>query len=155
MIEPKRLVKRTRMTALDFIMYCTGFGIVTISIGVALRLSSGTFQRRRKAEAPASNEQVWQSVPVTDPSGEGLAKRMLEFQTARYASPIMQRQLSDDAGPPQRSFSRPSQTVPGPIVPRIPAVKPQLRVIPTKAGPEKVVQFPQKMRKDDANKKED
>ena len=143
------------MTALDFIMYCTGFGIVTISIGAALRLSSGTFQRRRKVDAPTSGEQVWQPVPVTDPSGEGLAKRMLEFQTARYASPIMQRQLSDDAGPRRGSFSRPPQPPSCPIVPRVAAVKPRLRVVAPATSPEKVVQFPQKMRKDDANKKED
>lgn len=143
------------MTALDFIMYCTGFGIVTISVGVALRLSSGTFIRRKKSEIQPAGEQVWQPVPVTDPSGEGLAKRMLEFQTARYGSPIMQRQLSEDAGPRQRSFSRPSQPAAGPFPPRTPAVRPQLRVVPPSTGPEKVVQFPQKMRKDDANKKED
>lgn len=77
---------------------------------------------------------------------------MLEFQTARYASPIMQRQLSDDAGPRQRPLLRPAQ---GPIAPRVPAVKPQLRVVAPNTSPEKVVQFPQKMRKDDANKKED
>ena len=140
------------MTALDFIMYCTGIGIVTISAGVALRLSSSTLQRHRKVETPQSNEPVWQ--PVTEPP-DGLAKRMLEFQTARYASPIMQRQLSDDAGPPRRTFSRPTQPPQGPLQPRVPAVKPQLRVVPPNTGPEKVVQFPQKMRKDDANKKED
>jgi len=143
------------MTSLDFIMYCTGVGIVSVSLGAALRLASGTFQRRRKVETPATNEQVWQPVPVTDPSGEGLAKRMLEFQTARYASPIMQRQLSDDAGPRRAPFSRPTQQPQSPMQPKVPAVKPQLRVVAPNAGPEKVVQFPQKMRKDDTNKKKE
>lgn len=136
------------MTALDFIMYCSGFGIVAVSAGIALRLTSGMF-RQGKAET-TSSESVWQ--PITEPSAEGLEKRLLEFQTARYSSPIVQRSLSDDAGPRQRSFPQPTQRPQGI---RAPSPSRPLRIEPN-ANQEKVIHFPQKMRRDnDTPKKED
>lgn len=141
------------MNAVDFVMYCAGTGILVISVGVAIRLTSSLFYRTRKNTTHTSQEKIWE--PISDPASDGLAKRLVEFQTARYASPILQRSLSEDAGPRQRSFSQPQQpqnSPPSRIPPRI-GNKQQLRIVPR--GPEKVVQFPKKLHKNDSSKKED
>lgn len=97
------------MTALDFIMYCTGIAIVAISIGLAVRLVSSV-GRRQKRSVINDNGRVYE--PVSDPNGEGLVKRMLDFQTARYSSPIVKRTLDKDAGPQPRQFIQHSQPTP-------------------------------------------
>lgn len=115
------------MTALDFTMYCTGVGIVLVSIGLTVRLVTGIV-RQRSRHLPGVAP-VWE--PMPDTSGEGLMKRMTEFQSARYSSPIVKRTLSDDAGPKPRSSA--------PVPFRRPVQRPR------QEQTEKVIQFPQKM----------
>lgn len=126
------------MTALDFITYCAGSGIVLVSFGVTVRLMLGAGVRRTQPvpQQPARVEDRQPREPV-DPVSEGLVERLHTFQTTRYASPIVRRTLSDDAGPPP-AFSRPRQPVNAPR-----------RHVKAPPKDENVVQFPQKMSRTD------
>lgn len=124
------------MTALDFIMYCTGIAIVAISIGLAVRLVSSVRPRQKRL---VTNDNGRVCEPVSDPNGEGLVKRMLAFQAARYSSPIVKRTLDKDAGPQPRQFIQRSQPTP---------FRRQSK------QSDKVVQFPQKMKTQFTKKEE-
>jgi len=130
------------VTAVDFVLYCLGCGIVTVSSAAAIRLVLGARRSSPKEHVPTPK---WEAVP--DPS-DGLTDRLQAFQGARFASPIVQRTLPDDAGPPLR---RP---------PRVPmALRPVPRPQPAPAPPprkrpddNKVIPIPLKMKKEEPPK---
>jgi len=86
------------MIGLEFLTYCSGCGVLFISIAVAYRLISG-----KQHSKPTKK---WESIP--DPASDDLNDRLRAFQEARFASPIVRRTLGTDAGPriKQRSFTK-------------------------------------------------
>jgi hypothetical protein len=100
--------------ALNFFVYCAGIGVLCSSLALAVRLVVGRW--------PSHNERIttkaqWE--PMPDPAGDKLVGRLADFQSARFASPIVQRTLREDAGPSMqprtiprkgRSFSSPVQS---------------------------------------------
>lgn len=85
------------MTAVEFFLYCAGSGTLLVSFAAAARLVRQPVSRQRAAQPR------WEPVPEQgDPNLEGLAKRLQQVQHARYASPIVYRELPVGAGPQQR-----------------------------------------------------
>ena len=84
--------------ASEFVLYCVGIGVMVVSVAFAVRL---VLNERRVPQRPAAVD------PVT-PVDDALGRRLRDFQEARFASPIIQRnQLHDDVRPPPiRSFKR-------------------------------------------------
>lgn len=116
------------MQATDFFLYCLGISVVLVSTAGALRLMSPSRPKVSK-EQPAPK---WE--PVPDPTDAGLHGRLQAFQSARYASPIVKRQLGEDVGPRQRP-----PVAPPPIPIRRPAP-------PRDPEGDKVVPLPVKMK---------
>ena len=134
------------MNAVDFVLYCAGGGIITVSSAAAFKIVVRALEafvvRKPVAQAPPTKPER----PV-DPIDDGLNMRLRAFQEARFASPIVQRTLSQDAGPPvRRPFSQPTQTVR--------PVRPQLRPVPPPRERNVVVTLPIKQ-KTDAPKKDE
>lgn len=126
------------MQAVDFVLYCLGASAVLVSSAASIRLVTGGRPAPKPAKPPAPK---FEAVP--DP-GDGLQDRLTAFQSARFASPIVQRQLSDDAGPPPRF----------PPVRRAPLpVPPPRRPVPPKEE-DNVIPIPLKMRKNTEPPKE-
>jgi len=71
------------LSAFEFFLYCVGIGTLLVSIAGACRLLLGI-------ERQSPREQ--NTLPVDEPeTNAGLARRLQEFQTARFATPIVQR----------------------------------------------------------------
>lgn len=113
--------------AVDFILYCLGISAILVSTGVSIKLVTGTARSRTSKDQSTPK---WE--PVPDPTTDGLENRLRTFQSARYASPLVRRQLSADAGP------RPPQ--PRPPIP--------IRRPTSPKTDDKVVPLPVKMKKE-------
>ncbi len=115
--------------AVDFLLYCAGSGIVLVSAATAVRLIASPGKTKANSQ-PVQSQPKWEAVP--DPTTEGLGNRLAQFQQERFASPIVRRTLSQDAGPRQRTQTWPvtrprppvqPPTVPGRMVPKKPEPK--------------------------------
>lgn len=91
------------MTAVDFVLYSAGLGILMMSIGVMILLISRATPRR--ATKVPGNAPRPERVP--DPVDDALTSRLAEFHSARFASPIVQRALRPDTLPIRRGPIRP------------------------------------------------
>lgn len=78
--------------ATDFLTYCLGVSCLLLAIAGSLRL----LVRERGRKQPDST-QVLQS---PDPGPTGTARRLMEFQEARFASPIVRRHMEATNVPP-------------------------------------------------------
>ncbi len=136
------------MSAVDFVLYCAGIGILLLSGGMTIRLSRGDKKPTAPAAPPSSPAE---ELPAND---LGLTDRLRAFQEQRFASPIFyHRQVEHEyvPGPGEPGGRR---VVPPPR--RQPTTG---RVFSTPKQPKKesnVVPFPQKQAKpeDDPNKKD-
>lgn len=111
------------MQAVDFVLYCLGTSSVLVASAAAYRIAAGA----RNATAANKTKETaaipkWE--PVPDPSTEDLAGRLQVFQAARFASPIVQRQLDPQAGPPTR-LQMPSRPNIRPTTARPPVAPPR------------------------------
>ena len=136
------------MSAVDFLLYCAGVGILLLSGGMTVRLARGD----KKSTEPAPPPPPAEELPAND---LGLTDRLRAFQEQRFAAPIFyHRQVEREyvPGPGEPGGRR---VVPPPR--RQPAAG---RTFSTPKQPSKkdsnVVPFPQKQVKpeDDPNKKE-
>jgi hypothetical protein len=124
----------------QFVLYCTGMGTLIVSVAVAVRILTGGKKQNSSARILAEKPK-WE--PIPDPTADVLTDRLAAFSNARFASPIVQRVLSEDAGPLIRK--------PTPLIPRRhqmmkPPQLPQRRI-----NMEKVVKLPLKQRKGEEN----
>lgn len=130
------------MSAVDFVLYCTGISTVLVSLAVAVRLVK-TGGQSTKTNKDAGSPPKWE--PVPDPGGD-LSNRLQAFQSARYASPIVQRQMGPDVNPPRPAI-RPIRPIAA--RPKPPATPPPATPIKRPASQDdKVVPLPIKMKKD-------
>lgn len=146
------------MTAVDFVLYCAGSGLLMLSAAGAFRLLMGD----KKPTPPPPPVEQFQQKPEEVSPDLGLTDRLRRFQEQRFASPIINRQL-------EREGYSPSPGEPGGrrVVPPIRQLRPLRPVNPPsgrtfsapKQPPKKessnVVPFPQKQAKPDDPPKED
>jgi hypothetical protein len=132
------------MTSLDFLLCCLGVSGLIVALAAAMRLLGITLRpydthtdRHMATKRVVSPPEA----PIVD---EPLARRLREFQEARFSSPIVQHALSRD--PEQRSAPH--------RVPRLKSVPPPLPKQPVTDRGSNVVSLPTKQRKDSATKKE-
>ena len=133
------------MTAIDFLLYCTGTGVVLVSGAAAVRLIAGS--RPHTVQSKPAPAPKWE--PLPDPAAEGLADRLQAFQTTRFASPIVRRREDRPPTPGEPGGPR--------VVPPIRTLQPRTRPYSTPVQPKKpddnVVPLPMKQRPEP--KKED
>ena len=117
------------MQALDFVLYCVGASTFMVTSVVSVRILVETGKR--------PPPKVAKSMPV-EQADDHLASRLRDFQTARYASPIVQRKFDAETASKLRS--------PVTGLPR-PAIRPVPRVVPP---PARHLPVPQRTRDDNA-----
>ena len=124
----------------QFVLYCMGSGILLMSSAIALRI---LFVGTKKTERSVLTEKhKWE--PIPDPTSDGLNERLTEFAATRFASPIVQRHLTEGVGV--------NHGHPVPLIPRHPMIRPPVRLPQRRIKPEKVVQLPMKQWKDGEDK---
>jgi len=74
------------MQAVDFLIYCCGIASVLMSLGMTVRLI-------RKQQVPKFVARAPDDEPTTAANDVGLVDRLQRFQDARFAPPIIQKQL--------------------------------------------------------------
>jgi hypothetical protein len=134
------------MSAVDFVLYCAGIGILLLSGGVTVRLSRGD---KKSTAPPAPPSPPAEELPAND---LGLTDRLRAFQEQRFAAPILYRRQVEHEYAPGPGEPGGRRVVPPPR--RQPA-----RPFSTPKQPKResnVVPFPQKQAKpeDDPNKKD-
>lgn len=90
------------INAIDFLEYCCGLSFVLVSTATAYRLVK--VNNVSKKINASVNTKKWE--PIPDQTAEGLANRLSAFQSARFASPIVQRKFSNDASQPKNRYAR-------------------------------------------------
>jgi len=148
------------MNAVDFVLYCAGGGIITISSAAAFKIVVKALEPLVTQKPVPRPTPLSQSVQLPDPIEEGLGARIKALQNTRFGAPITTRQLTPDMGPQTRPYSRPHQPehdfvprAPGPTQVKLPP-RAALRTVPAVKERNVVVQLPIKQ-KTDAPKKDE
>jgi hypothetical protein len=132
------------MDAVSFLEYCTGCSIVLLSMGTMVKLVRVGSKSSRTEDSPSKPK--WE--PIPDSTADGLHGRLEAFQSARFASPIVQRSLSADAGPTRRDAIYPA--APMTVLQRPRPIQTPRQTVQTKStAASKVVQIPLKQRPED------
>jgi len=142
------------MSATEFLLYCCGVGIVIISMSLAI--IAVKLIKRSDSNKQSSGDKLSRTGRTELPTPDNdLASRLQEFQSSRFASPIITRR-SDPTGmwttkTVTRQYAPPAP--PKPSVSNQPAtpVRPPLRAVPkqNEKKNDNVVSLPLKQKKDD------
>jgi hypothetical protein len=146
------------MSAVDFLLYCCGIGVLLVSAGGAVKLMgirSGTGKPARVQPAPSPDNDV-------SPAEHDLVGRLEAFQTQRYAPTIRRAPVDYTPSPGEPGGLRmvPPKLRTPPVVGKgrsFSAPKQPVKVAPSPPKPEtsNVVPLPVKMPKPDDTTKKD